>query len=493
MRPAYVHDDGWTAGAGTPPPRAELALAARARGSASAAVRVALERVRTDAPPLERDLVTLFAADGDDYHAVVRAADALRRELVGDAVTYVVNRNINYTNICSYSCGFCAFAKGRSARAMRGPAYDLDHAEIAARVREAAARGATEVCLQGGIHPNYTGATYLAVVRTVVEAVPDMHVHAFSPLEVLHGAETLGLGVREYLSELKAAGLRTLPGTAAEILCDDVRAEICPDKLDTEAWLSVMRAAHEVGLRSTSTIMFGHVESPHHWARHLLALHALQRETQGFTEFVPLPFVHMEAPMWRRGRARNGPSFREAVLMHAVARLAFGALLPNIQTSWVKMGRDGALAVLDAGANDLGGVLMNESITRAAGGVNGQEMDAASMRAAITFDRTHTARAQHALRRRSAQFGQNQLADDVQGFHRLIVQPQCDFREASTREHSEAFDLAIQIFRDRRSKRSTRRVDSGLLAAHLGCSPSDRTKLRRTCRNGRARVRLRPR
>jgi FO synthase len=379
----YVRDDGWTAGAGSPPPLPELALAARARGSASAAVSAAIDRLRAGGVPRERDLVTLFAADGDDYHAVVCAADARRRELVGDAVTYVVNRNINYTNICSYSCGFCAFAKGRSARALRGPAYDLDHAEIAARVREAAARGATEVCLQGGIHPNYTGATYLAVVRTVVEAVPEMHVHAFSPLEVLHGAETLGLSVREFLSELKAAGLRTLPGTAAEILCDDVRAEICPDKLDTQAWLGVMRTAHEIGLRSTSTIMFGHVESPHHWARHLLALHALQRETHGFTEFVPLPFVHMEAPMWRRGRARNGPSFREAVLMHAVARLAFGGLLPNIQTSWVKMGRDGALAVLDAGANDLGGVLMNESITRAAGGVNGQEMDAASMQAAI--------------------------------------------------------------------------------------------------------------
>ena len=383
----YVHDDGWTAGAGTPPPRAELALASRTRGSTSTAVSAvvgaAIERVRAGGVPRERDLVTLFAADGADYHAVVRAADALRRELVGDDVTYVVNRNINYTNICSYSCGFCAFAKGRSARALRGPAYDLDHTEIAARVREAAARGATEVCLQGGIHPNYTGATYLSVVRTVVEAVPEMHVHAFSPLEVLHGAETLGLGVREFLQELKAAGLRTLPGTAAEILCDDVRAEICPDKLDTQAWLGVMRTAHEIGLRSTSTIMFGHVESPHHWARHLLALHALQRETHGFTEFVPLPFVHMEAPMWRRGRARNGPSFREAVLMHSVARLTFGALLPNVQTSWVKMGRDGALAVLDAGANDLGGVLMNESITRAAGGVNGQEMDAESMRAAI--------------------------------------------------------------------------------------------------------------
>jgi FO synthase len=379
----YLLADGWVAGAGTPPPARELGLAKRAAGKPSPRVAAVLERLQAQHEPVERDLVTLFAADGADYHAVLRAADALRRDQVGDAVTYVVNRNINYTNVCTYSCGFCAFAKGRSARALRGPGYDLDLAEIAARVREAAERGATEVCLQGGIHPKYTGHTYLGIVRAVVEAVPDMHVHAFSPLEIRHGAETLGMSVRDYLRELAAAGLRTLPGTAAEILCDDVRAHLCPDKLDSAEWLDVMRHAHEIGLRSTSTIMFGHLESPVHWARHLLAIRNLQRETGGFTEFVPLPFVHMEAPIWRRGLARNGPSFREAVLMHAVARLTFGRLIPNVQVSWVKMGRDGALAVLDAGANDLGGVLMNESITRAAGGVNGQQMDADAMIAAI--------------------------------------------------------------------------------------------------------------
>ena len=379
----YVRGAAWVTGAGLPPPPRDLAIMRRASAEPSAPVAAVLERLRADHAPREQDLVTLFAADAADFRAVVRAADQRRRELVGDDITYVVNRNINYTNICTYSCGFCAFAKGRSARALRGPGYDLDLAEIASRAREAAERGATEVCLQGGIHPKYTGHTYLSIVRAVIEAVPNMHVHAFSPLEVMHGAATLGMGVREYLTELKAAGLRTLPGTAAEILCDDVRADLCPDKLSTAEWLAVMRDAHAVGLRSTSTIMFGHIETPQHWARHLLALRNLQLETGGFTEFVPLPFVHMEAPLWRRGRARNGPSFREAVLMHSVSRLAFGELIPNVQVSWVKMGRDGALAVLDAGANDFGGVLMDESITRAAGGVNGQEMNAASMQAAI--------------------------------------------------------------------------------------------------------------
>jgi FO synthase len=302
---------------------------------------------------------------------------------VGEAVTYVVNRNINYTNICTHSCGFCAFAKGRGARSLRGPGYGLGLDEIGARVAEAAARGATEVCLQGGIHPDYTGETYLAIARAAREAAPGIHIHAFSPLEVTHGAATLGTTVRAFLERLAEAGLRTLPGTAAEILCDDVRAVICPDKLDTAAWLQVMRDAHAIGLRSTATIMFGHVETPRHWARHLRAVRDLQAETHGFTEFVPLPFVHMEAPLWRKGRARSGPSWREAILMHAVARLALAPQIPNIQASWVKLGRDGALEALRAGANDLGGVLMDESITRAAGGVNGQQMDAAAMQAAI--------------------------------------------------------------------------------------------------------------
>jgi FO synthase len=208
-------------------------------------------------------------------------------------------------------------------------------------------------------------------------------VHAFSPLEIAHGAATLGLPLGEYLLCLKEAGLGTLPGTAAEILCDDVRAVICPDKLSSAEWLQVMRLAHASGIRSTATIMFGHVEQPVHWARHLLALRSLQEETGGFTEFVPLPFVHMEAPLWRRGRARSGPSFREAILMHAISRLVLHPLFRNVQTSWVKMGPQGALAALAAGANDLGGVLMNESITRAAGGSNGQELHASAMQIMI--------------------------------------------------------------------------------------------------------------
>jgi FO synthase len=231
------------------------------------------------------------------------------------------------------------------------------------------------VCLQGGIHPSYTGDTYLGIVAAVKAAAPGMHVHAFSPLEVRHGAQTLGLTLADYLTRLRRAGLSTLPGTAAEILDDGIRAIICPDKLNTAEWLEVMRAAHAVGLRSTATIMFGHVEQPVHWARHLLRIRRLQAETGGFTEFVPLPFVHMEAPIWRKGRARSGPTLREAVLMHAVARLVLHPLIPNIQTSWVKMGPEAAALCLDAGANDLGGTLMNESITRAAGGVNGQMLD----------------------------------------------------------------------------------------------------------------------
>jgi FO synthase len=383
----YATERAWSAGSGAAPLPRYRRLATQGTVDPSTPpsrpVLESLARAAGGDPLSEDQLETLFHADGADFHAVVRAADALRARAVGDAVTYVVNRNINYTNICTHSCGFCAFAKGRGARSLRGPGYDLALDEIGARVAEAAARGATEVCLQGGIHPDYTGETYLAIARAAREAAPGIHIHAFSPLEVTHGAATLGIPVRAFLERLAEAGLRTLPGTAAEILCDDVRAVICPDKVDTEGWLQVMRDAHAIGLRSTATIMFGHVETPRHWARHLIALRDLQAETHGFTEFVPLPFVHMEAPLWRKGRARSGPSWREAVLMHAVGRLALAPLIPNIQASWVKLGRDGALEALRAGANDLGGVLMDESITRAAGGVNGQQLDAASMQAAI--------------------------------------------------------------------------------------------------------------
>jgi FO synthase len=322
------------------------------------------------------EIVRLFGARDLDYQRVLTAADELRQAVSGEVVRYVVNRNINYTNICYYRCKFCAFSKGKTHDALRGTPYDLALEEIVRRTEEAWERGATEVCLQGGIHPDYTGDTYLAIVAAVKSACPDMHVHAFSPLEITHGARTLGLPLRAFLAELKSAGLSTLPGTAAEILADEVRAIICPDKLTGDEWLSVMREAHAVGLRSTATIMFGHVDAPIHWARHLLSVRALQRETGGFTEFVPLPFVHMEAPLWRKGLARSGPTLRESLLMHALARLCLHPHITNIQTSWVKMGPEGAALALRSGANDLGGTLMNESITRAAGGVNGQEFDA---------------------------------------------------------------------------------------------------------------------
>ena len=332
----------------------------------------------------ENEIASLFNARAADETLVIRAADDLRRTVNGDTVSYVVNRNINYTNICYFGCGFCAFSKGRVAENLRERGYNLPLAEVQARVSEAWQRGATEVCLQGGIHPDYTGETYLSIVRAVKQAQPDMHVHAFSPLEIRQGAETLGLPLRDYLKELKQAGLGTLPGTAAEILDDEIRQIICPDKLNTEQWLEVMRTAHSLGLNSTSTIMFGHVDGPLNWARHLLRIRDLQEETGGFTEFVPLPFVHMEAPMYRKGRARKGPTFREALLMHAVARLVLHPHITNIQASWVKLGMDGVKACLDAGVNDLGGTLMNESISRAAGASHGQEFTVAGMRELIT-------------------------------------------------------------------------------------------------------------
>ncbi|QDX80236.1 7,8-didemethyl-8-hydroxy-5-deazariboflavin synthase [Denitratisoma sp. DHT3] len=334
---------------------------------------------RLSAPELTR----LFEVRGGDFRILCAAADELRVDVKGEAVTYIPNCNINYTNICAYQCRFCAFSKGKTSEALRGKGYNLSLAEIRQKAVEAWDRGATEVCLQGGIHPSYTGQTYIDICKAIKAIRPDLHIHAFSPLEVWQGAQTLGVPLADYLAELKAAGLGSLPGTAAEILDDDIRKALCPDKLTVDQWTEVMRVAHGLGLKSTATIMYGHIEGPKHWARHLLRLRDLQEETGGFTEFVPLPFVHMEAPLYRRGLARRGPTFREAVLMHAVARLALHPLIGNIQTSWVKMGREGAATCLQAGANDLGGTLMNESISRAAGAGHGQEMSPAELEALI--------------------------------------------------------------------------------------------------------------
>ncbi len=331
----------------------------------------------------EASVTRLFESRGKDFTYVVRQADAIRRAVCGDTVSYVVNRNINYTNVCYYKCQFCAFSKGRHHESLRGKSYDISAEELARRCVEAEERGATEVCLQGGIHPDYTGQTYLDIVHTVRMATPTMHIHAFSPLEVWQGAKTLGISLDDFLQQLKLAGLNTLPGTAAEILHDEVRATLCHDKLRTDEWLAVMEAAHKAGFKTTATIMYGHIEAPRHWASHLLRLRDLQARTGGFTEFVPLPYVPMEAPMYLKGRSRRGPTFREALLMHAVARLVFHGLIDNIQASWVKMGQDGVAACLNAGCNDLGGSLMNESITRAAGASFGQEWPPAQIEEAI--------------------------------------------------------------------------------------------------------------
>lgn len=369
-----AREDAWVAGrSGDVPPRRPV------QAVASDALERVERSVRGGSAPAEQDLTRLFEARGPQLEAVLALADDLRREVCGDTVRYVVNRNINYTNICTHACSFCAFSKS-GTRQLAGQPYDLSADEIERRVAEAWSRGATEVCLQGGIHPAYTGQTYLDICHAVKRAAPGMHIHAFSPLEVTHGASTLGLSVPAFLAQLREAGLDTLPGTAAEILDDEVRRLICADKLTSAQWLSVIEAAHGVGLRTTSTMMFGSIERYPSWSRHLLALRAVQQRTGGITEFVPLPFVADEAPMYRKGLARRGATYREALLVHAVARIALHGLIDNIQVSWVKMGREGALACLRAGANDLGGTLMNESISRAAGAQHGQELPPAQMR-----------------------------------------------------------------------------------------------------------------
>jgi FO synthase len=327
----------------------------------------------------EADVCRLLTARDCEVHEVMQAADDVRKRVSGETVSYVVTRNINYTNICYFKCKFCAFSKGKMSENLRGRPYNLGADVVVERAREAWDRGAVEVCLQGGIHPEYTGQTYLDILRAIKSELPDMHVHAFSPLEVHQGAATLGVSVYDFVGQLIDEGLGSLPGTAAEILDDEVRRDLCHDKINTAEWFEVVNAAHKQGLKTTATIMFGHIDRPVHWARHLLRLRDQQIKTGGFTELVPLPFVHMESPIYLKGGSRKGPTWRESVLVHSVARLALNPLIPNIQASWVKLGPQGVAACLSAGVNDIGGTLMDETITRSAGAAHGQEMTPSAM------------------------------------------------------------------------------------------------------------------
>jgi len=370
----------WYSGADTSP---VMLVPGHPSVAAGSAVGEVLDGVRMGQEPDVDELVTLFGARGPEVAAVAQLADELRAATVGDVVTFVRNRNINYTNVCTFKCRFCGFSKGPLSLNLRGTPYLLTLDDIAERVREAWDVGATEVCLQGGIHPDFDGDYYVDVARAVKQAAPDIHVHGFTALEVTEGARRLGEPLDVYLRRLMDAGLRSLPGTAAEILDDPVREVLCPDKISTDEWLECHRVAHAVGLRSNITIMFGAVEQPVSWARHLVRTRALQKETGGFTEFVPLPFVHMAAPIYLQHKARRGPTWREVVLIHAVARIAYHGLIDNVQASWVKLGRAGAQQLLRAGVNDLGGTLMNENISRAAGASHGQGIEEADLRALV--------------------------------------------------------------------------------------------------------------
>ena len=342
-----------------------------------------LERSLEGRAPSRDEIEVLFTARGGEVEAIAHVADTLRARRCGDVVTYVINRNINYTNQCYFRCGFCGFSRGPKSLNLRGDPYILEVHEVVHRSVEAWERGATEVCLQGGIHPDFTGDFYASVLEAIKARLPEMHVHGFTPLEVWQGATTLGVSVREFLTRLRDAGLGTLPGTAAEILDDEVRLYLCPDKVRTSEWAEVMITAHELGLRATTTMMLGHVDHPRSWANHLEVLRQIQRRTGGFTEFVPLPFVHMGSPIYLQGKSRPGPTWDEVVLVHAVGRIALDGLIPNIQASWVKLGLEGGARLLNAGCNDFGGTLMNENISRASGASHGQLATPEEIEAAI--------------------------------------------------------------------------------------------------------------
>ncbi|MGH9775589.1 MAG: 5-amino-6-(D-ribitylamino)uracil--L-tyrosine 4-hydroxyphenyl transferase CofH [Candidatus Acidiferrales bacterium] len=352
-------------------PSWRAALLADSLREASPGIRAILER-SLEGRELDFDeALQLTSADGPDLLALVKTADAVRRRIVGDAITYVVNRNLNFTNVCFVGCSFCGFSRGPGA----ADAYLHPIDALVAKCHEAVARGATEVCIQGGLPRNFDGSFYAALLRAVKGELPGLHIHAYSPMEISYGVERTGLELREYLATLHAAGLGSIPGTAAEILDDEVRRALSPNKLCAARWVEIIRAAHSLGIPSTSTMMYGHVERPEHWVRHMILLREIQKDTGGFTEFVPLAFIHPQTRLYQIGGARPGSTLREDLIVHALARLLFQGWIRNIQVSWVKLGFDGALACLEAGANDFSGTLMEESISKAAGAGFGESVE----------------------------------------------------------------------------------------------------------------------
>ena len=318
------------------------------------------------------ELEELFKTSGKHINKIAEVADNLNRSINKDDVTFVKNRNINYTNQCYFKCGFCGFSKGPKSLNLKEKPYNLEPQEVVKRSVEAFNDGASEVCLQGGIHPEYTGKFYLELVKQIKKEVPDLHIHGFTPLEIWQGAETINLSIEDYLILLKDAGLNTLPGTAAEILDNRIRKYLCPDKITSEQWGYVMEVAHSLEIKSTATIMFGHIDDIKSWVNHFDLIKRIQKRTKGFTEIVPLPFVHMGSPIFLQGKSMPGPTWDEVTLIHALARIYFHGSIDNIQASWVKLGHDGASKLLHAGVNDLGGTLINENISRASGADHGQ-------------------------------------------------------------------------------------------------------------------------
>jgi FO synthase len=325
------------------------------------------------------DGLTLANVEGGDLLALVKVADEIRRRVVGDHITYVVNRNLNFTNVCIVGCSFCGFGRGADAP----DAYFHSNDTLVAKCLEAVKLGATEVCIQGGLPKDLDGFYYVQLLRAIKARLPELHIHAYSPMEITYGVEKTRMPLREYLLMLKEAGLNSIPGTAAEILDDSVRRSLSPNKLKVRQWIEIIRTAHSVGIPTTSTMMYGHTETPEHWVKHLLLLRDIQKDTGGFTEFVPLGFIHSQTKLFQSGRARSGHAIHEDLIVHALSRVLLNGYIGNIQVSWVKLGYQDSLACLEAGANDFGGTLMEESISKAAGANFGEYVSPGEFRALI--------------------------------------------------------------------------------------------------------------